>query len=90
MTFYLQTFLCIWVPSSCSSCPIALAVNREFPKFTPYVTSDLEMVPVEGTWDDSWHSRLPRSATRFLKNFDRYGKNAVTPFRFYVEVPNAS
>jgi hypothetical protein len=67
-------------------CPIALAILEKVPGCHPYVGR--EHVGFEGRFKNQ--KPLPRSARRFIKKFDRYGKNAVKPFRFYVEVPNAS
>lgn len=71
-------------PRSCFTCPLAWAVERNFPPFTFSAVSETFITPRDGSRD----IKLPRSAQRFIRRFDR--RLPVKPFRFYIEVPNDS
>lgn len=62
-------------------CPIALALKETFPTKRPVV-----LYKYATLFDPETHLstcvRLPRSAQRFIRKYDEYGKRAVKPFRF--------
>ncbi len=69
---------------SCRSCPVALAVAREFPWTSPIVdgcTVDF------GSDGESWlWAEAPDAVNAFIEAFD--GGKPVTPFAFDLDVPD--
>lgn len=68
-----------------TSCPIAIASCNQF-NLIPGTVRVFEYA-ICGL-DGSDEIPLPRSAQRFIKKFDKYGKKGVKPFNFYIEMNN--
>lgn len=74
----------------CRFCPIALALKD---RGLTHIFVDADTVSFIRTvkHEGSWYTEiagcdLPRSARRFIKKFDKEGKNAVKPFNFYLDI----
>lgn len=70
-----------------SKCPIARAIKRHFPTSE---TMKIVQAGLKGIyyWDNHMAKEIcptPRSAYRFIRKFDRWGRNGVKPFNFYME-----
>lgn len=62
-------------------CPVAVALKRHNPKFNYYVSN--KSVKIENSYIR--FKPLPRSAQRFISNFDKNKK--VKPFNFFIQIP---
>lgn len=65
------------------SCPIALAAIEQLAQEASVGFSTISFKDTNWLFT-SLHS-LPRSAQRFIRKFDKYGKKAVKPFNFYLD-----
>lgn len=69
-----------------AKCPVALAVNERYPGLIAHVgTKYVRLVTFE---DCETYSKLPRSARRFVRAFDRYPQTSslIRPFNFFLSV----
>jgi hypothetical protein len=77
-----------------TSCPVALAVKREFPKDSTIIVRSivisvftLSTSPAEPLSLEEWNARIPEIAQEFIGRFD--SKQPTTPIAFDLELSNA-
>ena len=73
------------VKGKCNRCPVALAISDTFG--TPEVGIFYKNGWIDSE-DDYKDFNLSRSVSRFIGRFDKLGKKAVKPFRFWLTIPD--